>query len=148
MDSGVAQVELDLDLYRENLETLFGGSREIMRAEIQKAQSDPKRIVFPEGDEDKILRASQLLLDEKIATPILLGARATIQERCEALDLEMKGAEIVEPTPEGWASWDSYVETLYELRQRRGIMRWDAAEIMRNRNLFGSMMVAWATRTG
>ncbi|RKY83658.1 NADP-dependent malic enzyme, partial [candidate division KSB1 bacterium] len=73
METGVARIQIDLDKYREHLEILLGKSREIMRVIINKAKAAPKRIVFPEGEESKILRASQIILDEKIAVPILLG---------------------------------------------------------------------------
>ncbi len=82
METGVARQPIaDLDAYRDQLESRFGRSKEIMRMFIHKAQKAPKRIVFPEGDEEKILRASQIILDEEIATPILLGHQATIEER-------------------------------------------------------------------
>ena len=74
--TGVAQQALDMNEYREQLERRLGKAREVMRVMIHKAQRAPKRIVFPEGEEDKILRASQILVEEKIATPILLGREA------------------------------------------------------------------------
>ena len=74
METGVAKKPIaDFEKYRDELEARLGKSREVMRFYINKAKSEPKRIVFPEGDEDKILRAAQMLLDEGIAKPILLG---------------------------------------------------------------------------
>ena len=87
----------DLDKYRDSLESRLGRSKEIMRVFIHKAQEAPKRIVFPEGVEEKILRASQIILDEEIATPILLGDKKIIEEKIKALDLDLTGAEIVDP---------------------------------------------------
>ncbi len=81
METGVAQMRVDLDEYKEQLERRLGKSREIMRVVIHKAQRAPQRIVFPEGEESKILRACQILLDERIATPILLGSEAVIRAR-------------------------------------------------------------------
>ncbi len=76
METGVAQQPVDLDEYKEQLERRLGKAREVMRIMIHKAQRRPKRVVFPEGEETKILRACQILLDEKIASPILLGDEA------------------------------------------------------------------------
>jgi malate dehydrogenase (oxaloacetate-decarboxylating)(NADP+) len=78
MDTGVAKNPIaDFEKYRDQLEARLGKSREVMRFYINKAKSEPKRIVFPEGDEDKILRAAQMLLDEGIGKPILLGISKT-----------------------------------------------------------------------
>ena len=79
MDTGVAQQPVDIKQYREELESRLGKANEVMRGMINKAQQQPKRIVFTEGEEGKILRACQILLDEKIALPILLGDEAKIR---------------------------------------------------------------------
>ena len=85
METGVARKPVaDLDKYRDSLESRLGRSKEIMRVFIHKAQEAPKRIVFPEGVEEKILRASQIILDEEIATPILLGDKTVIEEKAKA----------------------------------------------------------------
>ena len=82
MQTGVARKPIeDLDAYRDALESRFGKSKQLMRIFIHKAQRAPKRIVFPEGSEDKILRASQIILDEEIATPIVLGDAAANADR-------------------------------------------------------------------
>src|SRR5579872_1762913 len=81
METGVAQMPVDIRQYREELERRLGTAHGVMRAMINKAQKAPKRIVFTEGQEGKILRACQILLDEKIAAPILLGNERLIQAR-------------------------------------------------------------------
>ena len=93
MDTGVARQPIDdMDKYIEQLEALQGKSKEIMRMIINKAKSDPKRIVFPEGDNEKILRAAQILVEEGIAIPILIGnadkirAKMDHRHRAERLD--------------------------------------------------------------
>ncbi len=140
METGVARQPIaDLDAYRDQLESRFGRSKEIMRMFIHKAQKAPKRIVFPEGNEDPILRATQIILDEEIATPILLGNRATIEERVKALDLDLKGAEIIEPT--GSPKLDLYADKYFELRKRKGITRTDAHTNVVSPINFGMMMV-------
>src|SRR5581483_10378227 len=73
MESGVARKRIDLAKYEEELEARLGKAREMMRIVINKAKRDPKRVVFPEGSDEKILRACQILHDEGVATPILLG---------------------------------------------------------------------------
>ncbi|MCS7314480.1 MAG: phosphate acyltransferase [Bryobacteraceae bacterium] len=106
---------------------------------ITKAQRDPKRVVFPEGEESKMLRASQILLDEKIAQPILLGNEKTIRARIEELRLNLDGAQVIEPAR--FPRLGEYVEELFRLRQRKGVTRKEAAQLILNRNVFGSMMV-------
>ncbi len=140
METGVARKPIaDLGAYRDQLESRFGRSKEIMRVFIHKAQKGPKRIVFPEGNEEKILRASQIILDEEIATPILLGNRAVIEERTKALDLDLKGAEIIEPTIS--TKFDTYAGRYYELRKRKGVTRGDARTNVQTSFNFGMMMV-------
>ena len=82
MESGVARIQIkDFEAYKDSLEARLGKSREVMRVFIHKARKSPKKIVFPEGEETKILRAAQIILDEKIAHPILLGDPKVIEQR-------------------------------------------------------------------
>jgi malate dehydrogenase (oxaloacetate-decarboxylating)(NADP+) len=97
MDTGVAQVPVHIGQYREALERRLGKAYGVVRNMVNKAQRQPKRVVFTEGEEGKILRACQILLDEKIALPILLGHEDTIRARVEELHLHLEGAQIVEP---------------------------------------------------
>ena len=73
MDTGVAEKIIDIEEYKDQLEARLGGGREMMRTIIHQAQKDPKRIVFPEGTSERIIRASSQIINEKIAIPILLG---------------------------------------------------------------------------
>jgi malate dehydrogenase (oxaloacetate-decarboxylating)(NADP+) len=139
MESGVAQQPIDLDAYREQLERRLGKAHEVMRVMIHKAKREPKRVVFPEGEADKILRACQILMDEQIAYPILLGRRGAIEGKIRQLRLHLEGAEIIDP-PE-FPRLQEYTTRLYELRQRKGVTLTEAAELILNRNVFGSMMV-------
>jgi malate dehydrogenase (oxaloacetate-decarboxylating)(NADP+) len=139
METGVAQQPVDLDEYREALERRLGKARELMRMVIHKARKGPRRVVFPEGEEDKILRAAQILLDEKIATPILLGDEARIRARIADLHLHIDGAEIVDPVSS--PRFEAYTAELLRLRQRKGITCTEAPEYMRRKVVFGSMMV-------
>ncbi len=139
METGVAQQPVDLKQYREELEKRLGKAAEVMRGMINKAQRDPKRIVFTEGEEGKILRACQILLDEKIAHPILLGNEAKIRASIEELRLHLEGVHIVDP--KRFTRIDEYTEEFYSLRQRKGITRTEAEQTIRNPTTFGSMMV-------
>jgi malate dehydrogenase (oxaloacetate-decarboxylating)(NADP+) len=139
MDTGVAQIPVDIAEYREQLEKRLGKAHELMRSMIHKAQSNPKRVVFPEGPHQKILRACRVLIEEKIAVPILLGHADEIRRKAVELGLQLNGIEIVEP--ETAPRRQEYVRELYRLRQRRGISQGDAGELMNDHNIFGSMMV-------
>ena len=85
MQSGVAQEPVNIEAYREQLERRLGKAHEISRIMIHKAQAKPKQVVFPEGDNDKILRAAHCLLEERIAIPVLLGDPAIIHTRAAVL---------------------------------------------------------------
>ena len=140
MESGVARVPItDFEAYRDSLEARLGKSREIMRVFIHKAQRAPKRIVFPEGEEEKILRASQIILDEGIAQPILLGSRSLIQDKIQMLGLDLEGVEFINPSKS--PKLDEYVTQLYEMRKRKGLTRNDAERLMKTHNVYGMMMV-------
>jgi malate dehydrogenase (oxaloacetate-decarboxylating)(NADP+) len=140
MESGVARHPIqDFEAYRDALEARLGKSREVMRFFIHKAQNDPKRIVFPEGEENKILRAAQIIVDERIATPILLGNKLMIQAKIAEMSLDLAGVEVIEPSDS--PQFDFYIERYYRLRQRKGITLLEAQRDMRNNNVFGMMMV-------
>jgi malate dehydrogenase (oxaloacetate-decarboxylating)(NADP+) len=140
METGVAKKQIDIEAYRLKLEARLGKSREVMRIFIEKAKSHAQRIVFPEGSEEKILRACQVICDEGIAKPILLGKREEIEKKVNELALHcLADVEIIDP--ETYPKFDEYVETFLKMRQRKGVTRVEAREDMKNRNFFGSMMV-------
>jgi len=142
MDTGVARQPIaDMAKYIEHLESTQGKSKEIMRMIINKAKSDPKRIVFPEGDNEKILRAAQLLVDEGIASPILIGNSIKIRNKIDELGLNLDDIQIVDTENSKYT--EPYSQELYRLRQRKGITESEARRIMRrkSRNHFGAMMV-------
>ena len=139
METGVAQEPVDIHAYREQLERHLGKAHEVSRMMIQKAQAKPKNVVFPEGENDKILRASHSILDEKIATPILLGNAATIAAKAAELGLDLREAKIVDPATSPLR--ESYIQELFRLRQRRGVTLSEARTLIDDRNVFASMMV-------
>jgi malate dehydrogenase (oxaloacetate-decarboxylating)(NADP+) len=147
METGVARQPItDFEEYGVRLEARLGKSREIMRLFIQKAQTAPKRIVFPEGEEEKVLRAAQILIDEGIAHPILLGSSSAIREKVAALGLDLTGVEIVYP-PQA-PQFQSFVDVFYRARQRKGLTRTDAEREMKNPNIFGMTMVQQGAADG
>ncbi|WP_247009764.1 NADP-dependent malic enzyme [Halorientalis litorea] len=137
MDSGAARLELDLDEYVEELEARLGKSREMMRVVLNKAKNEPKRVVLAEGDDEKMIRAAYQLADQGIAQPILIGDRERIWAIMETLALNFE-PEIVDP---GEGNLDPYAERLYDLRQRKGITRREANELVQDGNYLGSVMV-------
>ena len=141
MDSGVARRPIeDMDKYKERLEAMQGHSKQIMRTLINKAKACPKRIVFPEGEEEKILRAAQILVDEGIAKPILLGDEDEIKANAAAANIDLSGIIIIDQSKSEMVK--DYTEEFYNMRQRKGITQAEAKRIMRkSRNHFGSMMV-------
>jgi malate dehydrogenase (oxaloacetate-decarboxylating)(NADP+) len=139
METGVAQQPVEIKQYREELERRLGKANMMMRSMINKAQKQPKRIVFTEGEEGKILRACQILLDEKIAIPILLGDEGKIRAKVAELRLHLNGVQVVDPAK--YPRLEEYVEELYSLRQRKGVTRNEVAQLILNPIAFGSMMV-------
>jgi len=139
MKTGVAQTLITLDAYRDQLERRLGKAHEIAHMMIQKAQARPKDVVFPEGEHEKILRTAHNLIEEKIAHPILLGNPAVIEERAKELDLHIKEAKIVDPATSPLR--EPYIQELFHLRQRRGVTLSEARLLMKDHNVFGSMMV-------
>ena len=113
--------------------------RRISRMMIRKAQRRPKFVVFPEGHNDKTIRACHLLLQRKIARPILLGSEHRIHSLAADLAEDISGAQIVEPAQSRFRA--DYIHELFRLRQRRGITLSEAANLINDRNVFGSMML-------
>ncbi len=141
VESGVARkVITDWDAYRDSLESRLGRSYEVSRILINKAKDIKKRLVLPEGEEIKILRATQILLDEDIVEPILLGNEERIRSLAEENKLDISRAKIIDFTR--CNLMESYVDELYRLRQRKGLTR-DAARrlLCKDPNYFGVMMV-------
>ncbi len=141
-ESGAARKPIDdFDAYREKLEGLLGHSREITRMFVNRAKMHQKRIVFPEGEHEKILKAAEQLCEEKIAKPILIGNIDIIEEKKAQLRLKLDGAEIVDLFKMPEAEYEQCVEELWKLRQRRGVTRNEARLLLRNPNYLASVLV-------
>src|SRR5688572_1033547 len=98
MDTGVGRIQIDLDEYRDRLESRLGRRLEVMRGIINQARLDPKRVVFPEGEHERIIRAAKRVVDEGIARPILLGRSEQIHANAAALGMPLAGIEIIDPS--------------------------------------------------
>ena len=138
--SGVAREFIDLDEYRDRLEARLGRARGIMRGLISRAQHDPKRVVFPEGEDPKILRAAQRLVDEAIAHPILLGRLERVRQTAEELGIPLDGITLIEPAAS--THRDRYAQLLWQKRQRKGLSLVEANQRITRATTFGSVMVA------
>ena len=125
----------------------LGHSQEIVRRIIQKAKRSPKRIVFPEGTEPKILRACQVIIDERIATPILLGDREKINEISLGLHLDLRDAVIIDPKK--FEGIEHYISVFHELRWRKGVTWQEAEFLLRNNTTYlAAMMVRMGDADG
>lgn len=139
--SGVAGTTIkDWDAYAEELKKRLGMDDAIVRALSNKAKSNPKRVVFAEADNYKILKAAQIVKDDGIAIPILLGNKSAINKIIADNDLDLEGVEVVDPLAETELS-EKFAQFLYSKRQRRGITLYQARKLMRDRNYFGASMV-------
>ncbi|MFP4527975.1 MAG: NADP-dependent malic enzyme [Candidatus Kapaibacterium sp.] len=141
MDTGVARKPItDFDEYKLQLNIRMGRTERIMTRIYQKARVRPKRIVFPEGNEPKIIKAASLSVDEAIAEPILLGKEEEIRQIAKEHSYDLEGIEIVNPRT--FDKLDEYVEEYYRLRQRKGVTQREARDKMTYfYNYFGAMMV-------
>jgi malate dehydrogenase (oxaloacetate-decarboxylating)(NADP+) len=138
--SGVARHPItDYDAYRRKLESILGRSRGVMQLIFDRAKSDPKRIVFPEGDQEKIVRAAKVLIDEGIAHPILLVKREEIAALLHKYNIDESKITTIDisQSPE----LDRYVERFADMRRRHGITPADARRILNSRNYFAMMMM-------
>ncbi|RYE16508.1 MAG: NADP-dependent malic enzyme, partial [Sphingobacteriales bacterium] len=141
IESGVARKTItDWDAYAEELRNRLGGNDKLLRNLTSKAKQDPKRVVFAEADTYKILRAAQIVKDEGIATPILLGNVERIKAIMRENELDLDDVQIIDPK-EGNEKVEEYAQFLYKKRQRRGITLLEARKMMTDRNYYGACMV-------
>ncbi|MBS9522962.1 NADP-dependent malic enzyme [Litoribacter alkaliphilus] len=141
MDSGVAKNPIkDWTAYELELQERIGIDQRLMSRVISRARKNPKRIVFAEADNIKILKAAQIIQDENIAIPVLLGNSTTIKQLIEEHSLDLQNALIIDPFEDD-AKIDHFSRILYEKRKRKGITPHEAKKLMRERNYFGAMMV-------
>ncbi len=141
MKSGVAKKEINLEEYKVMLEERISPRKDIMRVIFNKAKRHSKRIVFPEGANENILRAVQYLVDENICDPILLtsGPEENVRRKMAELNLDLDQIQVINITKS--TKQDEYAEQLYKMRQRKGLNFAQARGLCRLTNYFGLMMV-------
>ena len=141
MDSGVARKQIiDWDQYHVDLMKRIGIDQKLMSRVISRAKKDPKRVIFAEADNAKILKSAQIIQDEKIGIPILLGNRKKIQALMEEHKLDLSNCEIIDPFEDD-NRLSEYGQLLFEKRKRKGVTPYEAKKLMRDRNYFGSVML-------
>jgi malate dehydrogenase (oxaloacetate-decarboxylating)(NADP+) len=138
MEEGVARLSLDMKIYREELESRLGKDWALMRTIFNKARSGPKRLVFAEGEEAKIIRAAAEIEDQGLAEVILLGQETSISRTITELGLDYK-PRVINPRESTRA--EAYARVLFKRRQRKGVTLPEARELARRPNYFGLLMV-------
>ena len=143
MESGVAKAPIkDWDRYVQELNKRLGLDNQVMRAIGGKARSNPKRIVFAEADNPKVLKAAQIVFDEGIGFPILLGDEQKIKRIAEENVVDIEGLPIFDPRSDAMEEKrDQYGELFLSKMGRRGFNAYEAKKIMKDRNHYGCMMV-------
>jgi malate dehydrogenase (oxaloacetate-decarboxylating)(NADP+) len=141
MESGVARMPIeDWVAYEDQLRARLGVNQKLMNRITSAAKASPRRVVFAEADNYKILKAAQILCDEGIAQPILLGPHEKIEAIARANSLDLEGCEIINILQQE-AKRDEYAALLYQKRQRRGMTLYEGRRLLRERNYFAAMMV-------
>ena len=141
METGVAKYPIkDWDAYELELQERIGIDQRLMSVVIARAKKNPKRVVFAEADNRKILKAAQIIRDEKIGEPILLGNREKILALIEDNSLDLTNVTIIDPMEEK-ALLKKFADMLFNKRQRKGMTVGDAARLVTQRNYFGALMV-------
>lgn len=137
--SGVAGRVIDVEEYRAELEARLGRAREVMRGLMTRAQQDPQRIVFPEGEDTRIIRAARILADEGIAHPILLGDPDSIRREADDLGVTLEELELANPLDS--ADGEAFAQELWVRRQRRGITLREARARVKDPMYHGLLML-------
>ncbi|EPR67904.1 NADP-dependent malic enzyme [Cyclobacterium qasimii] len=141
MESGVAKSHIkDWQAYELDLQERIGIDQRLMSRVVARAKKDPKRVVFAEADNPKILKAAQIMRDEKIGIPILLGNKGKIKKLIQANSLDLEDIIVIDPNEEK-IKLRHYGQLLYDKRKRKGLTLYEAKKLMKDRNYFGAMMV-------
>jgi malate dehydrogenase (oxaloacetate-decarboxylating)(NADP+) len=142
MESGVAKEPIEnWEKYKDDLLERLGSDNKIVRLLLNRAKLNPKRVVFAEADHLDVLKAAQIVYDDGIAIPILLGRRETIEKLKEEIEFDAD-VEIIDPkSDEEETRKNKYAEVYWKQRKRRGVTLYSAQNIMRERNYYAAMMV-------
>ncbi|ARS37885.1 NADP-dependent malic enzyme [Pontibacter actiniarum] len=141
IESGVARQPItDWEAYEQELKERIGIDQKLMSRITTQAKKDPKTVVFAEADHYKILKAAQIVKEQRIANPVLLGNPERIEAIIAENNMDLQGVTIIDPFKED-AKREEYAQILFDKRQRKGLTLFDARRLMRDRNYFGSMML-------
>ena len=142
IESGVAIAPIeDWDRYKETLQSRLGNDQKLVRLLHNRAKINPQRVVFTEADQLDVLKAAQIVFEEKIAIPVLLGRKETIKKLMQAIDFD-EDVEIIDPkSDEQYDKRERFAQLFWEEQKRKGKTLYDTKRLMRERNYFGSMLV-------
>ncbi|WP_370477587.1 NADP-dependent malic enzyme [Tamlana flava] len=143
MESGVAQSPItDWEGYKDTLRERLGSDNKLVRLLLNRAKSNPKRVVFAEADQLAVIKAAQIVYEEGVAIPILLGRIETIKSLMAEIEFEADDVLLIDPkTEEENERKNKYAKVYWEQRKRRGVTYYSAQRLMRERNYFAAMMV-------
>lgn len=143
MDSGVARHPIvDWERYEEELLERMGSDNKVSRLLMNRAKSSPKRIVFAEADHLDVLKAAQIVQEEGIGNPVLLGKKEVVLELMAEIDFDPTKVTLIDPqSNEESAKRNAYIDVYWKTRSRNGVTKYDAQKLMQQRDYFGAMMV-------
>ncbi len=140
MATGVARHSIeDWEAYENELKERLGYSQEIIRMMINKARKNPKKIIYTEGEEEKVIRAANTVFNENIGKPILIGHEKVIIDKIKELGFDEQNFQIVDPRTHD--KREEYIKAYYELRKRKGVTLQSAKTILRQSNYYGAVML-------
>jgi len=140
METGVARTNIeDWDAYKEQLKERLGLSKEVIRVMVQKAKRNPKKVVYPDGEDEKIIRVAHSVVNENIAKPVLLGDEKIIKSIIKDLNYDDGEVDIIDPILSD--KRDEYAQKYFDKRKRKGVTLRQAKQLMSKPNYFGPMMV-------
>ena len=143
MESGVAREPIeDWDSYKIELEERLGSNQKIIRMIHDRAKSAPKRIVFAEADQLDVLKAAQIIYEEGIGIPILLGKKEIISDLMQSIDFDASITIIDPKTEEHSESREKYANSFWETQKRKGKTLYESRSLMRERNYYAPMMLS------
>lgn len=143
MDSGVAKTHIeDFEKYKNDLMRRLGLDNQLVRGLVQRAKSDPQKVVFAEADNYKILKAAQIVKDDNVAQPILLGSEAKIKQMAEEYMIDIEGCEIIDPRSSSEQERRlEFAEIFHQKRRRKGLTFYESEKLMRERNYFAAALI-------
>lgn len=140
IETGVAKItDVNWSVYEDQLKERLGLSKEVIRVMVQKAQKKPRKVVYPEGEAENIIRAAHAVFNDGIAHPVLVGNENTIKKEIQRIGFELSEFTIKDPST--CQKCEEYAQAFFQKRQRKGATLYDSRELIRKPNYYGSMMI-------